>query len=275
MKDVLDNMVKNTTSAVVAVIAIVCFASVIFSGCIEQDGTSKPDLTLSNYPELFEKDVIIVIGENTSQVERESAEAIAPNLENLTGHKPIIKSDGEIAETNLGDYNLLLVGTPESNKMFKEVYNMTDATRVTDGYPGENKGILEILENPWDEDKAMLLVAGSDEWGVKTGDLILRNQRLEKKNKIFVDWVEYTGVEFPIDSEEEAIKYAKTDPDVERFIKEWSEEGFKVGIWGAWDPIYNVWEVGISPRGEIRDILFLLHIKPNGVIIDKGIVPTA
>ncbi|MDY6866119.1 MAG: hypothetical protein SVY15_09155 [Halobacteriota archaeon] len=177
MKDVLGTMVKNPTSAVVVVIVIVCVVLVIFSGCIEQDGTSKPDLTLSNYPELFEKDVIIVIGENASQVERESAEAIAANLENSTGNKPMIKSDGEIAETNLGDYNLLLVGTPESNKMFKEVYNMTDATRVTDGYPGEGKGVLEVLKSPWNEDKAMLLVEGIDECGVKEAEMkLLKNQ---------------------------------------------------------------------------------------------------
>ena len=46
---------------------------------------------------------------------------------------------------------------------------MTDAIRVTDGYPGEDKGVLEILPNPWDESKAMLFVEGSDEWGVKAG----------------------------------------------------------------------------------------------------------
>ena len=50
---------------------------------------------------------------------------------------------------------------------------MTDTIRVTDEYPGENKGILEILRNPWNEDKAMLLVEGSDEWGVKAGALKL------------------------------------------------------------------------------------------------------
>jgi len=56
---------------------------------------------------------------------------------------------------------------------------MTDAIRVTDGYPGENKGVLEILPNPWDEDKAMLLVEGSDEWGVKAGSEILVKRHWE------------------------------------------------------------------------------------------------
>jgi len=177
---------KNTTSAVVAVIVVVCITIVIFSGCIEQDESPKLDLALSNYLGLFKVDVIIVIGDNAPQVEREAAEAIAINLENLTGNKPIIKSDEEITGADLGDYNLLLVGTPESNNMFKEVYNMTDATMVTDEYPGAGKGILEILENPWSEEKAMLLVEGSDVWGVKAGSEMLVKGGEKFQGKIII-----------------------------------------------------------------------------------------
>jgi len=39
---------------------------------------------------------------------------------------------------------------------------MTDATRVMEEYLGEGKEILEILRNPWNEEKAMLLVEGWD-----------------------------------------------------------------------------------------------------------------
>ncbi|MHA1652049.1 MAG: hypothetical protein ACTSYB_17845 [Candidatus Helarchaeota archaeon] len=45
---------------------------------------------------------------------------------------------------------------------------MTDATRVTEEFPGEGKRVLEILPNPWDEEKAMLLVERYDEWGCLT-----------------------------------------------------------------------------------------------------------
>ena len=47
--------------------------------------------------------------------------------------------------------------------MLKEVYAVTDATMVTEEFPGEGKGVLEILPNPWDEIKAMLLVEGWNE----------------------------------------------------------------------------------------------------------------
>jgi len=69
----------------------------------------------------------------------------------------------------LAGHNLILVGGADSNEVLREVYDMTDAMRVTDEYPGAGKGVLEIMRNPWDHEKAMLLVAGSDEWGVKAG----------------------------------------------------------------------------------------------------------
>jgi len=46
---------------------------------------------------------------------------------------------------------------------------MTNAKGVTEGFPGDGKGILEILANPWNEEKAMFFVEGWDEWGVKAG----------------------------------------------------------------------------------------------------------
>lgn len=135
-------------------------------------GLIKPQsnaLVLSNYPELFKKDVMIIVGSNASQIELGTAEAIATNLKELAGNEPITKTDSEVSENDESDYNLILVGTPNSNSLLQEVYSATNATRVTAEYPGENKGVLQILRNPWNSDKALLLVAGSDEWGVKAG----------------------------------------------------------------------------------------------------------
>lgn len=57
-------------------IAVVCLA-VILLGCIEQDGEmvkpAETDLVLSDYLELFGKDVMIVIGSNASGIGYESA----------------------------------------------------------------------------------------------------------------------------------------------------------------------------------------------------------
>ena len=85
-------------------ICIIC-AALISYGFIkftQRDVIPSQDLTLSDYPRLFAEEVVIVIGEQTfkksltknatqaSQMEIESAEAIAANLGKLTGNKPEI-----------------------------------------------------------------------------------------------------------------------------------------------------------------------------------------
>ena len=132
------------------------------------------------------------------------------------------------------------------------------------------RGVLEILLNPWNKERAMLWVEGSDKRGARVGNLMI----VEEKERKFVDWGEYTGVEFPIDSEEEAIRYAKINYKMRKFIKEWSAKGFKVKNWAEWDSYHNVWEVGVNPT-NIKDILFLLRFKPDGSVIQEGSVPTA
>ena len=158
-------MRKTILIAGVAV-CLICAALILGIFFTQRDAIPPQDLTLSDYPKLFAKETVIVIGENASQMKIESAEAIAANLENLTGNKPEIINTKKIGSFKYS-YNLVIVGTPNSNEVLWEVYDMTDAIRVTEGYPGENKGVLEILINPWNEGKAMLLVEGSDEWGVK------------------------------------------------------------------------------------------------------------
>ena len=115
-----------------------------------------------------------MIGENANSIEIEAAQRIADNLGNLTGNMPVIKTDAEITEDELAGHNMILVGGADSNEVLQKVYDMTDATRVTEEYPGAGKGVLEILRNPWDPEKATLLVGGSDEWGVIAGTLELR-----------------------------------------------------------------------------------------------------
>lgn len=143
---------------------------------------TEPDLTLSNYPKSFEKDVIIVIGENATQIEMEGAHAIADNLGNLTGNAPVIKKDDEIKEDEKAKYNLILVGRPDTNSLLVDVYEKTKATKVTNEYPGANKGTLEILRSPWNENKPILLVAGSDEEGTVAGINELYWLYLSKRN---------------------------------------------------------------------------------------------
>ena len=145
-----------------------------------QAGKMNP-LTLKDYPKLFSENVIIVVGENATEVENESAVVIKENLKELTGNEPIIKNDTELLELDKRTHNLILVGTPNTNYRLQEVYKLTDATRVTNEYPGENKGILEILKNPWSSDRVLLIVAGSDKWGVKgSSETLAEDEKIEQ-----------------------------------------------------------------------------------------------
>ena len=63
---------------------------------------------------------------------------------------------------------------------------MTDVVEVSEDYPGEGKGVLEMVKNPWNESKALLLVEGSDEQGIREGDTILANDG-KMINKRYID----------------------------------------------------------------------------------------
>ena len=143
------------------------------------------ELKLSDFPEAAFKDsTLIVVGDNASEIEMQAVNEIADYLENETGNKPLIKKHSEISDEDKRSYNLIVVGTPKTNPFLEEVYAMTNATRVTEEFPGEGKGVLEILRNPWDEEKAMLLVEGWDERGIDSGIITLQKEKIS--GRIFI-----------------------------------------------------------------------------------------
>jgi len=159
--------------------------------CVQKPEGIKPtplqpseELKLSDFPEAF-KSTLIVVGDNASDIEMQAANEIADYLENETGNKPLIKKHSEISDEDKRNYNLIVVGTPKTNPLLGEVYTLTDATKVTEEFPGEGKGVLEILRSPWEESKAMLLVEGSDEWGTVIGSITLTDNK-ELNEKMFV-----------------------------------------------------------------------------------------
>jgi len=138
------------------------------------------ELKLSDFPEAFKDSTLIIVGDNASVVEMQAANEIADYLENETGNKPLIKKYSEISYEDKRNYNLIVVGTPSSNPMLKEVYEVADVSEVNETFPGEGKGILEILANPWDKSKAILLVESMHERGLRGDILFLKSEYYEK-----------------------------------------------------------------------------------------------
>lgn len=120
----------------------------------------KPELKLNDFPEAFKEGTLIIVGDNASEIELQAANEIADYLENRTENKPLVKRYSEVTEEDMKNYNLIVIGTPNSNPMLKEVYAMADVLEVNETFPGEGKGVLEIARNPWNKERAMLLVEG-------------------------------------------------------------------------------------------------------------------
>lgn len=208
------------------------------AGLVTISCTGKLDL--SDYPKLFEKEAMIVVGKNATQVELENAGAIVEKLQELTGNKPLIKSDVTFVEGDKVSYSLILVGTPNSNDILKQIYTLTRLTKVTKEYPGENRGVLEIVRSPWHSDKALLIVAGSDEWGVKAASEMLTEDKKIKElsgKMVVTEFVpqETNGDQIMADILSSLMDYIKQNhPDAAPFIKEnmpWtkSSQVIKVG----------------------------------------------
>jgi len=158
-------------------VVLLCLIGGIFLWQKISEPTQSPaqptkELKLSDFPEAFKEKTVIVLGDNASEIERQVAEEIKNFLlEHNSSYIKIINSQ-KIGSFKKG-YDLVIIGTPKTNPLLEEVYALTNATKVTEEFPGEGKGVLEILPNPWDESKAMLLVEGWDEQIVRTGSEIL------------------------------------------------------------------------------------------------------
>jgi len=82
-------------------------------------------------------------------------------------------------------------------------------------------------------------------------------------------------VDFPIDTQEEAVAYAKKDVEVKSFIKEWIAEDSKIHFWADFNEANSLWEVGVYPGEEVMDVWFEIHFDPQGNIIEKGLIEGA
>ncbi|RLE06829.1 hypothetical protein DRZ78_04005 [Candidatus Aerophobetes bacterium] len=112
-----------------------------------------------------------------------------------TKEKIVIKKDAQLTGGDKFNFNLIVIGTPCTNSVLREIYETTpDATKVTDEYPGENKGILEILRSPWNSTKALLIVAGSDKWGVKAGSELLEQAQDIENDSIITEWKQLKAI---------------------------------------------------------------------------------
>ena len=161
------------------------------SGSKRSTGPKASEVTLNQFGELFNEEVIIVVGKRATEVEYQSALALASRLEEMTLEKPVLKKDSELQKDDRQTHDLILIGSKETNRMFEETAELADAPVATGEYPGRNGAVLEILLNPWNRKKALLTVEGSTDLGIKValGRLILQFETL-KQSRVIVEWLQ-------------------------------------------------------------------------------------
>lgn len=144
------------------------------AGCsLMVSGHSRdPSLGLSDYLHLLGEDTVVVMGEAISPIEREVAAKIVESLKNLTGYKPKLSTASKVCKEHYLDNDMVIIGVPGTNSLLSKIYKSTEIEikEVTAEYPGEGKGIIRILKNPWDREKILLLVVGSDLKGLKVAE---------------------------------------------------------------------------------------------------------
>jgi hypothetical protein len=170
---------------------VVLFAVVVILSACSSDVHNEP--TFGDFPKLFKEDVLIVVSENASQVELDSAEEISAELLGRGASAAAMKTDGGLSPSDRVNHNLVVVGTVESNTLLDQVYGISGVTRVTADYPGTKGGILGIERNPWNPERSMLIVAGSDVWGVKAGSEALRSISASDEHELIVYWPDRSG----------------------------------------------------------------------------------
>ena len=168
-------MLKLTGASVKAKAASLVAALLIMLTCFSAGCANEPAINpmLSDFPKLFLKDTLIVVGSNASRIETEEANCIVTYFERVSGTKPAIKTDINCSENDKSTHNLILIGLPSSNQLLNEVYAKTNVTRVTDNYPYKDEGLVEITANPWRNSKALLIISGSDSYGIMAGSVQL------------------------------------------------------------------------------------------------------
>jgi hypothetical protein len=225
-------------------------------------------LLLGDYSNIFSADTLIIIGETASAAELQAADTLSKKLtEQINNGLVIQPADKTISSENM-NHNLILIGVADSNSILNEVYQKVHSSGITAGYPGTNKGILEIMTNIWNPDKSLLIVAGSDQRGLQSGIMKLSGGGSKSTSMEITDWTELTGVTFPIDSETEAVKYAKLDPDVIAFMQKIKDSGLTTGSWASFDKVEKVWAVGIAAKNA-HDIWFEIHFRTDGTVISN------
>lgn len=142
-----------------------------------------PQATLSEFPVPFGPDFTVVLPSTLSQNDIKQLTKLFFNLGVIYQDKPQqidIRASDQVDESFIRQHNTILIGTPTSNPWVKSLLNdvpvaINDHERIFNSAntfikmtDTSSVGLLELVQSPWNEHYAMLLVTGNNDKGLSS-----------------------------------------------------------------------------------------------------------
>ena len=127
------------------------------------------DIQLRHLSSLF-ANPLIIFGEHASSVELEIMNEVVSKFNEMAERSLTVKLTSEVSEDDFKTYDLIILGTPNSNKVISTIYAKCCISRQD---PGSIDAVLEVSTNPWNLAKSLLIISGTDELALKTLGLLL------------------------------------------------------------------------------------------------------
>jgi hypothetical protein len=223
-------------------------------GCLD----SPRDLNLSEISVLSDENTLIAVQDNITFLNYMSALRIQDAFPDAP-----IKQYSEITERDRKSSNIVVMGNRDSNAMFEDVYNLSHTTSENRTFQGEGNGSIEVISNPWNPQANILLVEGSDKWGVRAAAKFIEADETGNLSGNYTE-VDY---HFPDISdrelEEVAIEKAeKIFSDKEIFISDPEIHSEKNPLFNEYFRNYGLYEACAQKSYDVscRDIA----VSPNG-----------
>ncbi len=149
---------------------------------VESDGTPK---------------AMIVIG-NTMPMERDilAAEELNARLNDL-GAKPLpVKLDAEVSDEDIQDYNLILIGNQEQNKLSKK-YWTSGRRKITAAMPPAQGYVIRTVQGKGKDSRDKIFLAGTDSMGSVYAAVTMRRLIIAYEGRIVAvkayvrDWPDF------------------------------------------------------------------------------------
>ena len=136
--------------------------------------TVAPDTALVNFPRPLYQDsivqdsVLFVVPDKPSSAELRSVLTLAAGLANRTNGNMLmdLATVGELAPTQLADYDLILVGKPESMPIFSQLEIPAEIVSGKFRDSNQDDGVIQMVNSPWNPANVVLLVGGNTDTGV-------------------------------------------------------------------------------------------------------------